>query len=55
MINYNPYIKAIQRQEVSDDEKQQDWDDLRHRETWKDGFVAGAIWMRDRMKDGVYL
>lgn len=34
--------------QVADDEKQKDWNDLKYADIYKDGFIDGAKWMQMR-------
>ena len=36
--------------QVANDEKQKDWNDLKHQDVYRDGFVEGAHWMQARMQ-----
>ena len=40
-------------QQVAIDEAQQDWNDLRFKEVFRDGFVNGAKWMKGKLKQAM--
>ena len=35
-------------EQVADDEKQKDWDDLRYAEIYRNAFIDGAKWLRSK-------
>ena len=35
--------------QVADDEKQKDWNELRYADIYKDGFIDGAKWAREKV------
>jgi hypothetical protein len=36
--------------QVANDEKQKDWNDLKYRDVYRDGFIEGAHWMQARIQ-----
>jgi hypothetical protein len=37
-------------EQVADDEKQKDWNDLKYQDVYRDGFIDGAHWMQARIQ-----